>query len=83
MLERKLIVQEWMAFDGVIEAPGDPDEDRSGGFEHGGWHLEYFDEPSMNWVVSNLNAAGGFVLGRRTYEGSPATGRTRARKSNQ
>jgi dihydrofolate reductase len=66
---RKLIVQEWMAFDGVIQAPGDPDEDRSGGFEHGGWHLQYFDEPSMNWVVSNLNAAGGFVLGRRTYEG--------------
>jgi dihydrofolate reductase len=66
---RKLIVQEWMAFDGVIQAPGDPDEDRSGGFEHGGWHLRYFDEPSMNWVVSNLNAAGGFVLGRKTYEG--------------
>jgi hypothetical protein len=42
---RKLIVQEWMAFDGVIQAPGDPDEDRSGGFEHGGWHLQYFDEP--------------------------------------
>jgi dihydrofolate reductase len=66
---RKLIVQEWMAFDGVIQAPGDPDEDRSGGFEHGGWHLRYFDESSMNWVVSNLTAAGGFLLGRRTYEG--------------
>ena len=65
---RKLIVQEWMAFDGVIQAPGDPDEDRSGGFEHGGWHLRYFDEPSMKWVVSNLTAADGFVLGRRTYE---------------
>jgi dihydrofolate reductase len=64
-----LIVQEWTAFDGVIQAPGDPDEDRSGGFEHGGWHLQYFDGPSTNWVVSNLNAAGGFVLGRRTYEG--------------
>jgi len=66
---RKLIVQEWMAFDGVIQAPGAPDEDRSGGFAHGGWHLRYFDESSMKWVLSNLNAAGGFVLGRRTYEG--------------
>jgi dihydrofolate reductase len=66
---RKLIAQEWMAFDGVIQAPGDPDEDRSGGFEHGGWHLRYFDESSMGWVLSNLTAAGGFVLGRRTYEG--------------
>lgn len=66
---RRLIAQEWMAFDGVIQAPGDPDEDRSGGFEHGGWHLSYFDESSMGWVVSNLTAASGFVLGRRTYEG--------------
>ena len=66
---RKLIAQEWMAFDGVIQAPGEPDEDRSGGFEHGGWHMQYFDDSSMQWVVSNLNAAGGFVLGRRTYEG--------------
>ena len=41
---RKLIVQEFMAFDGVIQAPGDPDEDRSGGFDHGGWNLDYFDE---------------------------------------
>jgi hypothetical protein len=47
-----------MAFDGVIQAPA-ADEDRSGGFQHGGWHLQYFDEPSMNWVVSNLNAAAG------------------------
>jgi dihydrofolate reductase len=66
---RKLIVQEFMAFDGVIQAPGDPDEDRSGGFRHGGWNLGYFDEASMKWVVSNLTAAHGFVLGRRTYEG--------------
>jgi dihydrofolate reductase len=66
---RKLIAQEWMAFDGVIQAPGDPDEDRSGGFEHGGWNLRYVDEPSMKWVVSNLTAAVGCVLGRRTYEG--------------
>jgi dihydrofolate reductase len=58
-----------MAFDGVIQAPGDPDEDRSGGFAHGGWHLQYFDEGSMGWVVKNLNDADGFVLGRRTYEG--------------
>jgi dihydrofolate reductase len=65
----KLIVQEWMAFDGVIQAPGDPDEDTSGGFAHGGWHLRYFDDGSMQWVVDNLNGVSGFVLGRRTYEG--------------
>jgi dihydrofolate reductase len=65
---RKLIVQEWMSFDGVVQAPGSPDEDKSGGFKHGGWHLPYFDDMSRNWVVENLTQAGGYVLGRRTYE---------------
>jgi dihydrofolate reductase len=65
---RKLIVQEWMTLDGVIQAPGMKDEDRSGGFEHGGWSTPYFEDTSMKWLVDNLNEAGGFVLGRRTYE---------------
>jgi dihydrofolate reductase len=65
---RKVIVDEWMSLDGVVQAPGAPDEDRSGGFEHGGWHLRYFDEASMNWVVDGLTSAGGYLLGRGTYE---------------
>ncbi|HEX9249007.1 MAG TPA: dihydrofolate reductase family protein [Gemmatimonadaceae bacterium] len=65
---RKLIVQEWMSFDGVVQAPDSPDEDKSGGFRHGGWHLPYFDDMSRNWVVENLMQAGGYLLGRRTYE---------------
>jgi dihydrofolate reductase len=65
---RKLIVDEWMSLDGVVQAPGLPDEDTSGGFRHGGWHIEYFDDRSQEWVVENLDAAGGFLLGRRTYE---------------
>lgn len=65
---RKLIVQEWMSFDGVVQAPGSPNEDKSGGFKHGGWHLPYFDDMSRNWVVENLTQAGGYLLGRRTYE---------------
>ena len=66
---RRVIVQEWMTLDGVVQAPGDPDEDTRGSFKYGGWHLPYFDDRSMNWVVENLHAAGGFLLGRRTYEG--------------
>ena len=66
---RRVIVQEWMALDGVVQAPGAADEDTTGGFEHGGWHLRYFDDISMKWVVENLAAAGGFLLRRRTYEG--------------
>jgi dihydrofolate reductase len=64
----KLMVQEWVTLDGVVQAPGMKDEDRSGGFEHGSWSLPYFEDTSMKWVVDNLNEAGGFVLGRRTYE---------------
>jgi dihydrofolate reductase len=65
---RKVIVNEFMTLDGVAQAPGAADEDTAGGFEHGGWHLRYFDEISQNWVVENLTNAGGFLLGRRTYE---------------
>jgi dihydrofolate reductase len=65
---RKVIVNEWMSLDGVVQAPGAADEDTSGGFEHGGWHLRYFDPTSLQWVRENLERAGGFLLGRRTYE---------------
>src|SRR6266536_5296621 len=65
---RKVIVSEWMSLDGVVQAPTAPDEDTSGGFEHGGWHMRYLDDLSQNWVVGGLARAGGFLLGRRTYE---------------
>jgi dihydrofolate reductase len=65
---RKVIVNEWMSLDGVVQAPGAADEDTTGGFEHGGWHLRYFDDISRTWVVEGYAEAGGFLLGRRTYE---------------
>jgi dihydrofolate reductase len=65
---RRLVVTEWMTLDGVVQAPGTADEDRSGGFEHGGWHLPYFDEMSQTWVVENVAGADAFLFGRRTYE---------------
>lgn len=65
---RRVIVDEFMALDGVVQAPGGADEDTSGGFAHGGWHLGYFDELSQRWVLSGLADAGGFILGRGTYE---------------
>jgi dihydrofolate reductase len=65
---RKVVVVEWITLDGVVQAPGHPDEDREGGFEHGGWHLRYFDDASREWVVRGYAEAGGFMLGRRTYE---------------
>ena len=65
---RKVIAFEWMSLDGVVQAPAYADEDTSGGFQHGGWHLRYFEERSMRWVVENVSGAGGFLLGRRTYD---------------
>lgn len=65
---RKMIVNEFLSLDGVAQAPGGEDEDTSGGFQHGGWSFEYFDESARKWVVEGLTSAGGFVLGRRTYE---------------
>jgi dihydrofolate reductase len=65
---RKVIANEWMTLDGVVQAPAYADEDTTGGFEHGGWHTRYFDERSMRWVIENVGGAGGFLLGRGTYE---------------
>ncbi|SCG39669.1 dihydrofolate reductase family protein [Micromonospora inositola] len=64
----KLVVVEWMSMDGVVQAPGAPDEDPSGGFAHGGWHLRWFDDTSRQWVVDGLECASGFLFGRLTYE---------------
>jgi dihydrofolate reductase len=65
---RKVVVNEFMSLDGVVQAPGGEDEDTSGGFRHGGWHLGYFDDLSQKWVLESILEAGGFVLGRRTFE---------------
>ena len=65
---RKVIVSEFTTLDGVVQAPVYADEDTSGGFRHGGWHPRYFDEVSMKWVVDSVTQAGGFLLGRGTYD---------------
>jgi dihydrofolate reductase len=65
---RKVVVSEWMTLDGVMQAPGYKDEDPSGGFEHGGWHMPHFDDISRAWVVEGYTGAGGFLFGRSTYE---------------
>jgi hypothetical protein len=50
---RQLIVVESLSLDGVMQGPGGPEEDRSGGFEHGGWGMSYFDDvaggPTRSW----------------------------------
>jgi dihydrofolate reductase len=65
---RKVIVQEFLALDGTAQAPGGPEEDTSGGFKHGGWQMQYLEDVGMDWVRKGIKDAGGFLLGRRTYE---------------
>jgi dihydrofolate reductase len=66
---RKVIVNEFMSLDGVAQAPGGAEEDTSGGFAHGGWHMRYMeDEQAQRWALASIVEAGGFLLGRRTYE---------------
>ncbi|MGH3373904.1 MAG: dihydrofolate reductase family protein [Actinoallomurus sp.] len=65
---RKVIANEWMTLDGVVQSPSYADEDVTGGFEHGGWHSRYFDDLSMSWVIESVRGAGGYLLGRGTYE---------------
>jgi dihydrofolate reductase len=65
----KVIVNEFLSLDGVAQAPGAADEDTSGGFQHGGWHMRYMeDEVAMKFVLAGILEAGGFLLGRRTWE---------------
>ncbi|WP_306055664.1 dihydrofolate reductase family protein [Natronococcus wangiae] len=64
---RKLVVSEFLTLDGVMQAPGAPDEDTEDGFEHGGWQVPYFDDVDPA-VADGLAAADALVLGRKTYE---------------
>jgi dihydrofolate reductase len=68
---RKLIVNEFLSLDGVMQAPGDPDEDRSGGFEHGGWQMRYFDDDFAKVAFEGMAETDGYLFGRRTYEIMP------------
>jgi dihydrofolate reductase len=65
---RRIVVSEFLTLDGVMQAPGDPNEDRSGGFDHGGWQLAYFDDVFGSTMMEAFAATGGMLLGRRTYE---------------
>jgi dihydrofolate reductase len=64
---RKLIVSEFLTLDGVMQGPGHPDEDRSGGFEYGGWQT-FMDEEQMRQVGEAIAATDAYLLGRKTYE---------------
>jgi dihydrofolate reductase len=65
---RKLIVHEFMSLDGVIQAPGGQDEDRDGGFAHGGWTGPYWHDDIGASFFQAMQTVDAFLLGRRTYQ---------------
>lgn len=64
----KVIVNAFLTLDGVMQAPGGPDEDPEGGFSHGGWQAPYVDDVMGQLVIEGFTDADGFLLGRKTYD---------------
>jgi dihydrofolate reductase len=64
----KLVVGTFVTVDGVMQAPGGPDEDREGGFEHGGWLVPHFDDELGVFMDGLIGRADALLLGRKTYE---------------
>src|SRR4029453_9671725 len=66
---RRIVVSEFLTMDGVMQAPGGPDEDRDGGFPYGGWQMQYgFDDKQMSKIGKDMQATDAYLLGRRTYD---------------
>ncbi len=65
---RKLIVNTFLTLDGVMQAPGGPEEDPSGGFPHGGWSVNYWDDLMAQTMGTAMSTPFDLVLGRKTYD---------------
>ena len=65
---RMLRLIEFLSLDGVIQAPGAPDEDTEGGFRHGGWQRPYFDDVLGATAAEGMAETDAYLFGRKTYE---------------
>lgn len=64
----QIILTDFMSLDGVVQAPGGPEEDTDGGFTHGGWSAPYFDVEKMGaWIDQSLEDSDALLFGRRTW----------------
>ena len=65
----RITISEFMSLDGVVQAPGGPDEDSDGGFAHGGWSMPYFDPEAMGSAIDEVaKRAEALLYGRRTWQ---------------
>ena len=75
----RVMVSEFMSLDGVVQAPGGPDEDTDGRFAHGGWSMSYFDPEVMGEVINDgMNRVEALLFGRRTWQAMAAAWPERA-----
>lgn len=70
---RKLMVTTFVSLDGVMQGPGGSDEDRDGGFEHGGWSVPHFGADLIERMTTVARRADALLIGRRTYDIFAAT----------
>jgi dihydrofolate reductase len=65
----RIILSDFMSIDGVVQAPGGPDEDKDGGFAHGGWSMPLFDPETMGAVIDEvMQRSDALLFGRRTWD---------------
>lgn len=69
---RQLTAVEFLSLDGVMQSPGSPGEDPSGGFQHGGWATSYFDPVVGEVAAAGMATTGAYLFGRITYDGMAA-----------
>lgn len=75
----QLVVTDFMSLDGVVQAPGGPDEDTDGGFAHGGWSMPFFDPDTMGPAIGEaMESAEALLYGRRTWQAMAAAWPERA-----
>lgn len=75
----RVVVNEFMSLDGVVQAPGGAEEDTDGGFAHGGWSMPYFDPEVMGTAIGEgMTTADALLFGRRTWQGMAAAWPERA-----
>jgi dihydrofolate reductase len=65
---RKIVVSTFLSLDGVMQAPGGPEEDPTGGFVHGGWSVNYWDDLMAQVMAEATSKPFAMLLGRKTYE---------------
>ena len=75
----RIVISEFMSLDGVCQAPGGPEEDTDGGFQHGGWSLPFFDPEVMGAAIGEgFGGTEALLFGRRTWQGMAAAWPERA-----